>query len=533
MKNHSASFTSAETRIISPALTDFLPHEIIATVEQVHSGAAEPNAEGNICAHQLDCRVNLADQSEVGLVAAGEMLRKAPTSEKIFLPRRTVGQRFGPLLYWLATFVVVPGPVLGESQADLQPAPAQFSQEGSKLVGTFAAGLGEQGWSIALSADGNTAVVGGLADNRITGAAWVYTRSKGIWTQQSKLVGTSAVGSAGQGWSVVLSADGSTAIVGGPFDNWNTGAAWVFTRGNGVWTQQGTKLVGSGAVGSARQGASVALSADGNTVIVGAPADNEDRGAAWVFTRSNGVWTQLGNKLVGAGAVGNAGQGSSVALSADGNTAIVGGPLDNSKFGAAWVFTRSGGVWTQPGKKLVGAGAVGNAGQGSSVALSADGSTAIMGGPFDNSNTGAAWVYTCSGTVWGAKLVGTGAIGNARQGVSVALSSDGSTAIVGGVEDNSYIGAAWVYSRGGTVWTQQANKLVGTDAIGSARQGSSVALSADGNTAIVGGLADNRITGAAWIYKRSGGVSTIAETELHTYRSASTPLKSCVSMRGR
>ena len=456
-----------------------------------------------------------------------------PPLRKIALPRRTVGQRFGPLLYWLAAFFVVAGPVLGASQADLQPALAQFSQEGSKLVGTFAVGLGEQGWSVALSADGNTAIVGGLADNRITGAAWVYTRSNGVWTQQSKLAGTGAVGSAGQGWSVALSDDGNTAIVGGPFDTSNTGAAWVFTRSGGVWTQQGNKLVGSGAVGSARQGASVALSDDGNTAIVGGPFDNWNTGAAWVFTRSNGVWTQQRSKLVGAGAVGNAGQGSSVALSADGNTAIVGGPLDNSNTGAAWVFTRSDGVWTQPGNKLVGAGAVGNAGQGSSVALSADGSTAIVGGPLDNLNTGAAWVYTCSGTGWGTKLVGTGAVGNARQGVSVALSADGSTAIVGGVEDNSYIGAAWVYSRSGTVWTQQANKLVGTDAIGSARQGHSVALSADGKTAIVGGLADNRVTGAAWVYTRSGGVSTIAETELHTYRSASTPLKSCVSMRGR
>jgi len=104
---------------------------------------------------------------------------------------------------------------------------------------------------------------------------------------------------------------------------------------------------------------------------------------------------------------------------------------------------------------------------------------------------------------------------------------------VGGVEDKSYSGAAWVYSRSGTVWTQQANKLVGTDAIGSAGQGHSVALSADGNTAIVGGLADNRVRGAAWVYRRRGGVATIAETELHTYRSAAAPLKSCVSLRGR
>jgi hypothetical protein len=117
-------------------------------------------------------------------------------------------------------------------------------------------------------------------------------------------------------------------------------------------------------------------------------------------------------------------------------------------------------------------------------------------------NTGAAWVYACRGAVWGTKLVGAGAVGNARQGVSVALSADGSTAIVGGVEDNSYTGAAWVYNHIGTVWTQQANKLVGTDATGSARQGHSVALSADGKTAIVGGLADNGVTGAAWISRR-------------------------------
>jgi lipocalin len=389
MKNHSASRMSAES-CISAAFTDFSPGEIIATTEQDRSAAAEPKTERvkygfirpNISAHQLDCRANLADQAE-----AGEMLRKARTNEKIFRPRRTVGRRFGPLLYWLAAFFVVAGPVLGASQADLQPALTRFSQEGSKLVGTFAVGLGEQGWSVALSADGNTAIVGGLADNRITGAAWVYTRSNGVWTQQSKLAGTGAVGSAGQGWSVALSDDSNTAIVGGPFDNWNTGAAWVYTRSNGVWTQQGNKLVGSGAVGSARQGASIALSDDGNSAIVGGPFDNWNTGAAWVYTRNGGVWTQLDNKLVGAGAVGDAGQGASVALSADGTTAIVGGPVDNSNTGAAWVYTRSGGVWTQLDNKLVGAGAVGNARQGASVALSADGSTAIVGGPLETTRT--------------------------------------------------------------------------------------------------------------------------------------------------
>jgi hypothetical protein len=160
--------------------------------------------------------------------------------------------------------------------------------------------------------------------------------------------------------------------VGGPDDNANTGSAWVFTRSRGVWTQQGSKLVGTGAVGAANQGWSVALSGDGNTAIVGGYNDNYESscgcsvGAAWVFKRNNGVWTQQGSKLVGTGVAGPFGaeQGTSVSLSADGNTAIVGGPDDNGATGAVWVFTFSRGVWTQQGSKLVGTGTVGGAEQG-------------------------------------------------------------------------------------------------------------------------------------------------------------------------
>src|SRR5439155_884169 len=144
---------------------------------------------------------------------------------------------------------------------------------------------------------------------------------------------------ANQGSSVSLSADGNTAIVGG--EGGSSGAAWVWTRSGGVWTQQGTKLVGSGAMGTADQGQSVSLSADGNTAIVGGLGDNGFVGAAWVWTRSGGVWTQQGTKLVGAGAAGTAFQGWSVSLSADGNTAIVGGLADNGFAGAAWVFAAS------------------------------------------------------------------------------------------------------------------------------------------------------------------------------------------------
>ncbi len=382
---------------------------------------------------------------------------------------------------------------------------ASFVQQGSKLVGTGAVGGAQQGISISVSGDGNTAIVGGFMDDSGTGAAWVFTRSGEAWIQQgSKLVGTGAVGAAVQGRSVSLSGDGNTAIVGGYLDDSGTGAAWVFTRSGGVWSQEGSKLVGTGAVGAAIQGFSVSVSGDGNTAIVGGYNDDSGVGAAWVFTRTGGVWSQQGPKLVGTGAVGGAYQGRSVALSADGNTAIVGGYQDDSNTGAAWVFTRSGGVWSQQGSKLVGTGAVGQALQGQSVSLSSDGNTAIVGGMGDNSDAGAAWVFTRSGGVWsqqGLKLVGTGATGTlVNQGYSVSISGDGNTAIVGGFYDNSTAGAAWAFTRTSGAWSQLGSKLVGTGAVGAAGQGWSVSVSGDGNTAIVGGYFDDFGTGAAWVF---------------------------------
>jgi hypothetical protein len=387
------------------------------------------------------------------------------------------------------------------------PALARFSQQGPKLVGTGAMGNALQGRSVSISADGNTAIVGGILDNGGAGAVWVWTRNGDVWTQQStKLVGSGAVGNANQGTSVSLSADGNTAIIGGSFDNNQAGAVWVWTRVGDVWTQS-PKLVGAGAVGNANQGASVSLSADGNTAIVGGPFDNSQAGAAWIWTRSGGVWTQQGNKLFGSGAMGfGARQGCSVSLSADGTTAIVGGYTDNSANGAAWVWTRSGGVWTQQGNKLVGSGAVsgvGNAWQGWSVSLSADGNTAIIGAVADNNNTGAVWIWTRNGGIWSqqsAKLTGSGNVGAALLGTSVSLSGDGDTALVGG---NGGAGATWIWKRSGGTWTQQFTTLVGSGAVGDAQQGTSVSLSADGNTAIIGGQLDKGFAGAAWVFIRT------------------------------
>jgi hypothetical protein len=393
------------------------------------------------------------------------------------------------------------------------PTDTYFTQQGNKLVGTGAVNSPTgvlQGISVGLSSDGNTAIVGASADNGYRGATWIFTRSGVLWNQQgSKLVGTGATGLANQGASVAISSDGNTAIVGGYRDNNYVGAAWVFTRSGNVWSQQGSKLVGSGVVGEAYQGWSAAISSDGNTAIVGGHVDNNSTGAAWIYTRSGDVWSQQGSKLVGTGAVNGPGgiyQGISVSLSSDGNTAMIGGMLDDTSKGAVWVFTRTAGVWSQQGSKLVGTGAVGGAQQGFSVSQSSDGNTAIVGGRSDNNGTGAVWVFTRTAGIWsqqGSKLVGTGAVGVAVQGASVSLSGDGDVALVGGYADSSNAGATWVFTRSGNVWSQQGSKMVGTGAANipyRALQGYSVALSSDGITAIVGGPNDATSLGAAWVF---------------------------------
>ena len=211
--------------------------------------------------------------------------------------------------------------------------------------------------------------------------------------QGDKLVGTGNTGPALQGRSVSLSADGNTALVGGYGDNTGQGAAWVFIRTGSTWTQQGTKLVGTGNGGAAQQGISVSLSADGHTALVGGYADNGWQGAAWIFTRTDSTWSQQGEKLTGTGIEGAARRGKSVSISADGNTAMIGGPYDNSSLGAVWIFTRTDSTWAQQGEKLVGTGSVGDADgrvyQGVSVSISADGTTALVGGEYDNAKAGA------------------------------------------------------------------------------------------------------------------------------------------------
>ncbi len=110
---------------------------------------------------------------------------------------------------------------------------------------------------------------------------FTITASPHPGVQQAKLVGTGSVGESSQGLAVAVSADGNTAVVGGGYDNGSgvrSGAAWVYARSGSTWTQQGSKLVGTGNVGNAAQGYSVAISADGNTIIIGQPVSGLSKG---------------------------------------------------------------------------------------------------------------------------------------------------------------------------------------------------------------------------------------------------------------
>ena len=381
-------------------------------------------------------------------------------------------------------------------------------QQGPKLTGGEESVKGYFGRAVALSSDGGTALVGAPHDGRQAGAAWVLTRSGSTWTRQAKLtdgeeVGEEEVSEGHLGHVLALSADGNTALVGAPTDTHGLGAVWVFTRSGSTWTQQ-AKLTGAAESGAGHFGAAVALSSDGDTAVVGAPNDADNLGAVWVFARSGSTWTQQGEKLTGGEESGQAQLGRGVALSADGNTVLAGGPCDDGCAGAVWVFTRSGLTWAQQGGKLVGGEGVGEGHFGCGVALSSDGNTALVGGRRDNGTIGAAWAFTRSGSTWtqqGAKLTATsGEIGNGEFGYSVALSADGNSALIGGMRDDDYIGAAWMFTRSGSTWTQRGEKLTGGEERGKGWFGSSVALSADAGTALIGGVADDGRAGAAWVF---------------------------------
>ena len=364
------------------------------------------------------------------------------------------------------------------------PVMAAWSQQ--KITASDAAASDEFGNSVSVS--GDTAIVGAYGDNGNSGSAYVFTRSSAGWTEQQKLTASDATAGDEFGYSVSVSGD--TAIVGAAFDDdggSNTGSAYVFTRSAGVWSQQ-AKLTAGDAAAEDYFGYSVSVS--GDTAIVGALHEDEggtSAGSAYIFTRSGGTWTQQ-TKLANPEPSSHDHFGFSVSVSGD--TAIVGVPDDNAGFsndtGSAFVFTRTGDVWTQQAK-LTAADAAITDNFGRSVSVSGD--TAIVGALYDDDSgngSGSAYVFTRSGTVWAQqqKLTAADAAADDYFGRSVSVSGD--MAIVGadGNDDGGNgSGSAYVFTRSGTTWTQQ-QKHTAADAAADDQFG--ISVSVDGDTAIVG-----------------------------------------------
>lgn len=450
---------------------------------------------------------------------------------------------------------------------------------------------GHTGSTVAISRDGNTIAVGaphessgatGINGNQHdesaynAGAVYVYTRAGARWSQQAYVKASNTGGGDYFGSSVVLSADGNTmgvaahweasaatGVNGNQADNSipQAGAVYIFTRSGGRWTQQaylkasntGEKSEGEALVGGGdgdQFGFSLALSADGNTLAVGAvgedsiatgingnQADNAavSAGAVYVFRRAGNTWSQQAYVKPMTPAMFAAGDlfGFSLGLSADGSTLAVGvydeggssrqinGPVDGMRggSGAAYVFTRTGATWAQQAyiKTSI---AEGGDSWGVSLSLSDDGNTLALGSvdedckatgvnppgcdtdqPTDLS-TGAVAIFGRSGTAWAQQAILKSSNTGIEDwfGVKLGLSGDGQTlAVTAANEDSaaqgingrqdddsaSEAGAVYLFTRSGNTWAQQAYvKSSNNEAFD--EFGNSVSMSRDGRTFVVG-----------------------------------------------
>ena len=349
------------------------------------------------------------------------------------------------------------------------------------------------GTSVSLSSDGNTAIVGAVGNNGQTGAAYVFMRSStGAWTQQAEFTAFDGVAADEFGTAVALSGDGNTAMVGAKTINSLTvpvGVAYVFTRSGSTWTFQ-VELVSPNSAPNDLFGDSISLSNDGSTALIGASGANYNLGAAYVFTGSNSGtnWVPQAT-LATVGATTNDGFGATVSLSSDGNTALVG--ASNKGHGVADVYTRSAASWSLQ-QELTASDATTQYTFGSSVALSGDGNTAVVGSPPNPniSQIGAAYTFIRSGASWTQqqKLTDPSPSSFSTFGSAIVLSGDGNTALLGtwviGFTKN-VDNIADVYGRSGTTWTLHQQVTSPADPNDGYFYGA-VALSADATTALVG-----------------------------------------------
>lgn len=331
------------------------------------------------------------------------------------------------------------------------------------------------------------------------------------------------VGFASNLGSVDLDGSGTLAVVGaaGNADKY-LGVATVFARdGAGAWANCST-LGGAGVVAAGSSfGKSLALSADATTLLVGAPGRSpyEGNGTAWVYASSGGggcsSWSLAQVLLPDDGAVIGAAFGLTVALSADGSVALVSAPNEASNAGAVYLFTRTvaGGRFSQTGKWL-------GANEGDrfgklAIALSASGTVALIGAQGVAKFTGAATLMTTTavGAAWTSTPLVPVVPSSAGDsfGYSVALSADGTAALVGAPNAGATAGYAYAFAAsGGGNWSQIGGTLLATDVPWATAQctpsafGTTVKLAGGAAFAVVGAPAttcgDATAVGAAYLF---------------------------------
>ncbi len=364
------------------------------------------------------------------------------------------------------------------------------------------------GYAVALS--GNTALVGAPYDDENgieQGSAYVFVRNGATWTQQARL--TAQDRSSFDYFGIAVALDGDTALVGAVYGPGSVspeqGAVYVFVRGGTTWTQQARLNAGDGQ-GQDQFGAAVAL--DGNTALVGAfnhqiSSTSGKTGAAYVFLRNGGAWTQQARLSANDGEADDQ-FGAAVAL--DGDTALIGVPADNvgtnSNQGSAYLFTRNGVSWTQQ-QRLNHSPAAANDQFGNAVALG--GEKALIGAYlWGSDDTGKVFAFVRGAAGWTQpdSFTAPNPTAGAHFGVSVAMSGD--TAVVGaslglftpGVDQRS----AYAFVFDGGDW--EPVRQLGPE-LGSANDRFGYAVALDGDTVLVGAYRGDAVAndqGAAYAF---------------------------------
>ncbi len=319
------------------------------------------------------------------------------------------------------------------------PATAQSRPRPLTLEGEFQGSREDTAFGIAVAIDGDTAIVGapGGGPNQ-AGAAQVYVRFGRTWIRQQLLLPADSADYNLFGWSIALSRD--TAVISAPFADDGTGAVYVFTRRRGLWSQQ-QKLSPSDEIEVVEFGWKVAFA--GDILLAATPSREAYTGIVYAFTRMGGSWRQE-QQLSPSDAERNDSFGQQVAVS--GNVALVSAPWKHFGRGAVYAFIRDGAnetPWSEQ-QKIMSTDGVSDDAFGTALAL--QGRTALIGAPAQGGFTGAAYVFAQDGSTWRqqAKLQ-TDDPGSPAFGDAIALSGD--FALIAAPDTSTFVyaqsGGAW------------------------------------------------------------------------------------------